>query len=174
MPEALQLAHAKLIRAYVPLQQQGETIASQVPSLIHRGDYSAATAYLARINATPAERAASILKSVQHMSSKNLYSDYFTRDDFDDFRAWVADQAPDTLAVATGKALGEAAHANRRMKFSAAADLAVEYNAASGNDEVLATFLTSLAALHHQPAARALADTISDEKRRAVILDLLK
>ena len=46
--------------------------------------------------------------------------------------------------------------------------------AASGGDEVLATFLASWAARNNKAAARTLADRISDEKRREEILAILK
>jgi hypothetical protein len=71
-------------------------------------------------------------------------------------------------------ALGEAAQGNRKMEFAAAAELAVQYSVAGGNDEVLATFLTSYAAQSNKAAARALAGKIADEKRRAEILVSLK
>ena len=60
------------------------------------------------------------------------------------------------------------------MDFSAAAGLAVDYSAASGDDEVLATFLASWAAKSNKAAARILAGKISDETRRAEILNFLK
>ena len=101
-------------------------------------------------------------------------SNHLTREDIDSLREWVGAQAPDTLVVVTGKALGEAAQGNRNMEFSAAAELAVEYGTASGTDELLATFLTSMAASQNKPAARALAERISDDGRRAEILTFLK
>ena len=69
VPEENQVAHAALIRAQVPEKDQAETIASQMTNLIKRGDYSAATAYLDRIAATPAERAASAMKAIRDMIS---------------------------------------------------------------------------------------------------------
>lgn len=90
------MAHAALIRAQVPAKDQVETIASQIPNLVKRDDYSAA------------------------------------------------------------------------------ADLAVEYSAQSGNDEVLAGFLTSQAARRNKAIARDLAAKIFDESRRAEVLDFLK
>ena len=61
-----------------------------------------------------------------------------------------------------------------RLKPTAAADLAVEYSAQSGNDEVLAGFLTSNAARRNKTIARDLAAKISDETRRTEILNFLK
>ncbi|MEO0017403.1 MAG: hypothetical protein RLZZ522_686 [Verrucomicrobiota bacterium] len=174
VPEECQLAHAQLVRTQVPAKEQPETIASQASFLIKPGDYSAVTAYLERIDATPAERAACAMKAVQNMNPKVQTSNHLTRDDFDDLRDWVGSQAPDSMDTVTGMALGEAAQGNRKMEFAAAAELAVEYSVAGGDDEVLATFLASWAARSNKEAARALAGNIVDEKRRAEILASLK
>ncbi len=174
VPAEIQLAHAQLVRAQVPAKDQAGTIASQASSLIKPGDYSAITAYLERIDATPAERAACAMKAVQNMNPKIQNSNHLTREDIDDLRAWVDSQASDSTDTVTGMALGEAAQGNRKMEFAAAAELAVQYSVAGGNDEVLATFLTSYAAQSNKAAARALAGKIADEKRRAEILVSLK
>lgn len=174
VPEEIQLAHAALIRAQVPAKDQAETIASAIPNPVKRGDYSAVTAYLDRINATPAERAASALKSIQEMVPKNPDSFKLAREDFDALREWVGDQAPDSVDKITVEALAKNANGDYKIKFAAAADLAVEYSAQSGNDEVLAGFLTSEAARRNKPIARDLAAKISDETRRAEILNFLK
>lgn len=174
VPQENQVAHAELIRAHVPAKDQAETIAAQASRLFKPGDYSAVTAYLERIGATPAERAASALKAIQDMRPKIPDTNQLTREDIDDLREWVGSQAPDSTDLVTGKALGEAAQGNRKMNFSTAAELAVEYSAASGDDEILATFLTSWAAKSNKAAARILAGKISDETRRAEILNFLK
>jgi len=174
VPAEMQLAHAQLVRAQVPAKDQAGTIAAQASFLIKPGDYSAVTAYLERIDATPAERTDCAMKVVQNMNPKIPNSNHLTRDDIDDLREWVGSQAPDSTDTITGMALGEAAQGNRKMEFSAAAELAVEYSVAGGNDEVLATFLASQAARSNQVAARVLAGKIADETRRAEILTSLK
>jgi hypothetical protein len=174
VPEEIHVAHAALIRARVPEKDQAETIASQITNLVKCGDYSAATAYLARITATPAERAASVMKVTRDMVPKNPYSDKLTREDFNALREWAGSQSPESVDKVTAKALGDAAEGNRNIEFSTAADLAVEYSAQSGNDEVLAVFLTSHAARRNKAVARDLAAKIADGTRRAEILDFLK
>ncbi len=174
VPEEIQLEHAAVIRAQVPQKDQAETIASQLPFLVKRGDYSAATTYLDRIAATPAERAASVMKAIRDMYPKNPYSDKLTREDFNALREWAGSQSPESVDRVTAKALGDAAQGNRNIEFSTAVDLAVEYSAQSGNDEVLASFLTSEAARRNKTIARDLAAKISDETRRAEILNFLK
>ena len=166
-------ALAKLIRAHVPKEEQAEMIGSQASHFFNPGGYPAVTAYLDRIDATPDERAAFALKAVDMMYPGPGSND-LSREPIDRLREWVHSQAPDATDNVMGKVLGQAAWGNRKLKFAAAAELAVEYNAASGNDEVLATFLASYAARENKAAARDLAGIISDETRRAHILKFLK
>jgi hypothetical protein len=174
VPEEIHVAHAALIRAQVPAKDQAGTIASQMTNLVKRGDYSAATAYLDRISATPAERAASAMIAIRDMFPINPNSGKLSREDFDALREWVGAQAPDSVDQVTVEALAKGANGDHKIKFAAAADLAVEYSAQSGNDEVLAGFLTSNAARRNKTIARDLAAKISDETRRAEILNFLK
>ena len=166
-------ALAKLIRAHVPAEEQAEMIGQQASQFFNPGGYSAVTAYLDRIDATPAERAAFALK-VTDMVYPGPGSNHLSREPIDGLREWVSSQAPDATDSVMGKVLGQAAWGSRKMEFAAAAELAVEYNAASGGDEVLATFLTSYAARENKAAARVLAETISDEQRREQVLTFLK
>ena len=85
-----------------------------------------------------------------------------------------AAQAPESVDKVTAEALAKGANGDHKMTFAAAADLAVEYSAQSGNDEVLAGFLTSDAARRNKAVARDLAAKIPDETRRAEILNFLK
>ena len=101
-------------------------------------------------------------------------SNHLSREPIDGLREWVSSQAPDATDSVMGKVLGQAAWGSRKMEFAAAAELAVEYSAASGSDEVLAMFLTSYAARENKATARALAEEISDKKRREEILTFLK
>lgn len=174
VPEEIHVAHAALIRAQVPAKDQAETIASQMINLVKRSDYSAATAYLDRIAATPAERAASAMMAIRCMLPINPNSIKLSREDFDALREWVGNQSPESVDSVTAEALAEGAQGDHKITFAAAVDLAVEYSAQSGNDEVLASFLSSEAARRNKTIARNLAAKISDETRRAEILNFLK
>lgn len=174
VPEEIHVAHAALIRAQVPEKDQAETIASPIPNLVKRGDYSAATAYLDRIAATPAERAACAMMATRDMFPINTNSSKLSREDFDALREWVGSQSPESVDKVTTKALAMAAPGDYKITFAAAVDLAVEYSAQSGNDEVLAGFLSSEAARRNKTIARDLAAKIADETRRAEVLDFLK
>jgi hypothetical protein len=169
--EESQLAFAKLVRDQVPASQQASIISRQVSQLVTQGGYAKVTEYLARIDATPTERTACVEDAV----SSKLYSDdkKVTREDLDAMRTWVTTQAPDTTDHVTGKILGAACGINK-LDFAAAAEMAVQYNQASGNDEVLATFLEGAGACSNKDQARELAARISDEKRRAEILKNLE
>ena len=108
------------------------------------------------------------------MVPKNPYSDKLTREDFNVLREWVGSQCPESVDEITAKALGDGANGDHKITFAAAADLAVEYSVQSGNDEVLAGFLTSQAARRNKTVARDLAAKIADETRRAEVLNFLK
>ena len=166
-------ALAGLIRAHVPAEEQAEMIGNQAAHFFNPGGYPAVTTYLDRIDATPAERAAFALK-VTDMVYPGPGSNHLSREPIDGLREWVSSQAPDATDSVMGKVLGQAAWGSRKMEFAAAAELAVEYSAASGSDEVLAMFLTSYAARENKATARALAEEISDKKRREEILTFLK
>ncbi len=174
VPEEIHVAHAALIRAQVPEKDQAETIASQMTNLVKRGDYSAATAYLDRIAATPAEREASAMIAIRDMYPINPDSNKLSREDFDALREWVGVQSPESVDKITAEALAKGANGDHKITFAVAADLAVEYSVQSGNDEVLAGFLTSHAARRNKAVARDLAAKIADETRRAEILNFLK
>jgi hypothetical protein len=137
------------------------------------GDFTMVTGYLDEIDASPSERMATALAAIQRMHPR-FALDQLDRQDIDGLRAWARTQAPDAADRITGKALGEAAQGNRQMNFAAAAELAAEYSTTSGNDEALAAFLTCHSARQNKLAARELAARVSDEKRRAEILNFLK
>jgi hypothetical protein len=168
-----QLAFAKLIRGQVPENQQADTLAQQASRMVSSGGYSKVTEYLDRIEATPTERAA-CAEEVAESKLRNYDSKKITREDLDSMREWVGGQAPESLGRITGKVLGNALQGRNKMEFSEAADLAVQYNQTSGNDEVLASFLESWPARENKEQARGLADKIADEKRREQILKRLK
>ena len=91
----------------------------------------------------------------------------------------MRDEIDDELEAALkghfdAEGLAKGANGDHKITFAAAVDLAVEYSAQSGNDEVLAGFLTSNAARRNKSVARDLAAKIADETRREEVLDFLK
>jgi len=168
LKEQDQLAFAKLVRDQLPANAQAQII-SQVTPRLALGGYANVTGYLDRIEATPAERNATVVQAagalVRYPNDKPV-----TRENFEALRTWVGTQAPDLTDRITGVALGQAAQGNRKLEFAAAAELAVQYGQTSGNDEVLGAFLEGMAARNNKEQARVLAAQISDEKLRAEIL----
>jgi len=168
LKEEDQLAFAKLVRDQLPANAQAQII-SQVTPRLALGGYANVTGYLDRIEATPAERTATVEQAagtlVRYPNDKPV-----TRENFEALRTWVGTQAPDLTDRITGVALGQAAQGNRKLEFAAAAELAVQYGQTSGTDEVLGAFLAGTAARSNKEQARVLAAQISDEKLRAEIL----
>ena len=90
-------------------------------------------------------------------------------------RIWATSQAPGTADEVTGFALGFSTYSFNKMEFSKAAALATQYHDASGNDEVLSSFLAGCeAGPRYEKEAAVLAAKISDVKKREEILSHFK
>lgn len=163
-----QLAYAQLVRAQVPAEDQVPLFGAQASFLAQTGGYDKVTGYLARIEATPAERTACVEQSAGWLLLR-AKDKPVTREDFEVLRAWLGTQAPELTDRVTGRLLG-----NGKMAFADAGALALQYSQASGNDDVLGIFLESAAARSNKEAARILAEKIADENRRAAILKRLE
>jgi hypothetical protein len=168
-----QLAFANLVRNQASEKEQTQTIAQQASRLVRDDGFSKVTEFLDRIQATPAERTATVAQAAESRIQSISYRKKVTREDLDSMREWVTAQAPEKTGRVTGTVLA-AAQNGRRMEFSEAAELAVEYHDASGNDEVLSAFLEGLSVRNNKEQARLLAEKISDMKRREEILENLK
>ena len=166
-----QLAFANLVREQLPEKDQAQILAQHASQ---RGwgseGYTKITEYLDRIEATPAERAVCVEEASESKIQQISRNKKITREDIDSLREWATTQSPDTLDEVTGSALATATQSNQKMEFSEAAELATQYHQASGNDDVLVKFLNSGAAYSHKDEAMALAEKITDPKRREEIL----
>ena len=169
-----QFAFAELVRNHLPEKQQIQTLGQQASRLISSGGYPKVTEYFDRIQATPAERAACAEQAVESKIQWDSSQKKISREDLDAMREWVTTQVPEKTGTITGKLLAYASHNRLKMEFSEAAELAVHYNDASGNDDVLFTFLDGRPAQQNKEQARLLAAKISDEKRRTDILKKLE
>jgi len=169
-----QLAFATLVREQVSKENQARCLAVQACLVGNEGGYAKATEFLDRIQATPAERSASVglvaKTSIQTITQKSK----ITREDIDTLREWVTTQAPESTGRATGRALADAVQGSHKLNFSEAAELAVQYHEASDNDDVLSSFLAAGPARQNKEQARILAGKISDAKRREEILQNLQ
>ena len=173
LKEEDQVAFAKLVRGQIPEDGQAKALARQVGRLGGEDGYTKAADFMKRIEATPAERKACVEEVAESMTSNFSYQKRMTREDFDRMRGWVGEQDPGSLGVVTGRTLATASQ-NGRIDFPEAAELAMQYHATAGNDDVLGAFLESGAAHSNKEAARPLVEKISDPARREEILKRLK
>jgi hypothetical protein len=170
-----QAAFAKLVRDQIPEKEQARILAQKASYLVSNdGGYSKVTAFLDRIDATPAERTACVEQAAESKLQNTSHQKKITREDLDTMREWVTAQAPESTGTVTGKALANASQYGHKMEFSEAAELAVEYNSTANNDDVLSSFLDSYGSRQNKEQARVLAEKISDPKRREEILKNLK
>lgn len=170
--QTTQTVFAKLVREQVPEKDQARTFAGQAAQWVTQGGYAKVTEYMKQINATPVERTACIEQAIATTILPN--DKKITHDDLDALRTWVATQAPGTTDSITGRVLCVAALRQGKLDFADAADFAVQYSQASGNDDVLVTFVENWALAGNKEQARALAARISDETRRAELLQRLE
>ena len=174
LKEENQLAFAKLVRDEVPEKEQAKTLAQQASRLVGDDGYAKVTGFMDRIAATPAERTACVEQAAESRIQSISYQKKITREDLDTLREWTKTQAPDSTDNITGKALANSIQGGRKMDFGEASELALHYQAASGNDDVLTSFLDGWPARQNKDQARVLAGKITDEKRREEILKNLR
>jgi hypothetical protein len=169
-----QAAFAKLVRDQMSEKSRAAPLAKQASLLVSKDGYSEVTAYLDRIQATPVERAACVEEAALTKIQRFTHEKKITREDLDAMREWVGTQAPETTGRVTGEALSRALDSRHKMEFAEAAELAVQYHEAAGNDDVLYSFLEGWPARQNKEEARVLAARISDVNRREEVLKNLK
>jgi hypothetical protein len=171
--EEKQQNFAAIVRSQLSEAESSAVIAQPAGIIANLGGYDKVTDYLRRVAATPAERAAAIATAGHARISATQRK--LTRADFDEFHDWAATQSPAATADrATARLLANAAMNSRFTTFDEIAAIAAGTRETSGNEEILSVFLESPAARANQPAARLLAEKISDPTRRAEILQQLK
>jgi hypothetical protein len=174
LKEENQTAFANLVREQIPEAEQTRIIAEKAAAIAtDGGNYSKVTEFLTRIQATPAERTACVEQTAQSQILDLSYRKKITRNDLDTMREWVSTHAPELTNKITGEALANSLGNTRKTTFTETADLAAEYNAAAGNDDVLYSFLENEAVSDYKEEARILAEKTSNTKRREEILNAL-
>ena len=171
-----QLAFATLVRGQLAEKDHAGVLAGQAAHQVQGEGFEKVSDFLDRINASPAEREASVEKAAERKFQELAHREGVKREDFETVRTWAAAEAPGSVDRVTGKLLAQAVVQGREMPFAEAADLALEYHEAADNDDVLAEFLGSRAVRQdgNRERARELAGQISDEKRREEILKNLR
>jgi RNA polymerase sigma factor (sigma-70 family) len=156
-----------LIRSYMPPKDQAATIAV-LAYANGNTDFPKAAALLDLIQASQAERNAIAMNLAFHPYDKPV-----SQNVLDELRADVRKIAPQQVDAATGHALA-AEMLRGGMSFDQAATLALHYYEAGAGDDLLIHLCNSPGGKKNKPAARLLAEKISDPKRRAGILNQLK
>ncbi len=169
LKEESQMAFAKMVRSQLSEKEQHSALAQQAARLVGE-DYSKATAFLERIEATSSERSACVEQVAQTRIQTLSFNQKITAKDLDAMREWTTSQAPETTDRVTGNALARALRGEHKMDFAEAAGLAARYQEASGGDDVLYSFLDVHIPRENREQARVLAGKISDETRRNEIL----
>jgi hypothetical protein len=170
MSLAGQRGYVEMIRELVPDGERLDSFNHVISELFPEGDYTKTGSFLDTVKATPAERAAAA-KDTGNSRLEEISSERpVTRNDIEEFRAWIKQQAPQTLDQATGEALGEAVQEDGDFNFEKASKLALEYHQSSGKDEVLIGFLENFSSHENLDQAIKLAGQIKDVKRREQIL----
>lgn len=173
-----QNAFAKLVRRQVPATDQTKVLAELVYQAVPREGYGAATKCLDRIEATPGERTACI----EHVVDSKFKYGKITNKEVGALRKWTDSICPESTNLLTGKALGASLTliGVQTSDYMELAELAVQYDQAAGNDDVLVEFLkqpaTPIMIFHKQlnkQQVSALAEKITDGKRRQEVLNLL-
>ena len=169
------LAYANLIRNGLPEKAQRYAFKYQIQDRIGRGKgYTEVTEFLNSIQATPAERAVSVEQVAAYKILVLSQTKTPTLEEIDSLRTWATSQALGVTDKATGSALAMATQISN-LEFSEAAALATHYHEASGNDDVLSSFLASCQpGPRHEKQAAVLAAKISDVKKREEVLSRFK
>jgi len=169
-----QKALADLVRNTLSENERMEIVSNQVMPAALEADFTKINDYLARIDATPEERAACVERAAESRFGTGLFNSTMTREDFDQFRTWAASTAPASVDRATGKGLVAVISSGKGMSFGEVATIASDYHAAGAGDDVLIPLLESWHARTSREKARELAMKIADEKRRGEVLKNLE
>ncbi len=166
-PESEQ-AYTKLVRECVPTDKIAGVLAETAQQLSHQGDYERVDGFIAHASATDEEKniiVAEVIKKNQSMHGE----DTINVEAMDKARAWGAKQSPGAVDKATGEAL--ASNIWQEGNFEKASELALKYNEASSNDEVLGAFLKNYQ-VQQKDEAKKLIDRIKDPTLREEIRNL--
>jgi hypothetical protein len=166
-------AYTTLIRENLPAAAQAQSIGAPVPMLMQQGGYDRVAQYLELAEATPTERTSLIQQAAIAKFPELTRNNQLTVGEIDTFRRWVATQAPDNVDSATAQALVAVGHEGEKA-FNQAAEIALHYQQANGNDDVLIGFLSTMSKFGKSEEVRLLAAKITDPAKRAEILENLQ
>lgn len=165
--EKNEVTYAKLVRDTLESDDVGHVLANTAGELARQGGFERVDGFIASTRATNDEKKLIVTEAVQNkISPANV-----TMEELDKARAWAAGLAPDVVDKATGEALASTLW--RGGNFQKVSELALKYQASTGNDEVLASFLKS-PKVKNQSADEALSliDKIKDPALQEQIRNL--
>jgi hypothetical protein len=166
MKPGSEAALAGMVRRQLPEAQRIQTLASAAGQLVGRGGYAGVADFLGKIDAAPDERAAAVSQAVKTWIDRQPE----LKTSIAETRDWIVAQAPADAGRLTGEALG---HMVDKQDYDSMAKLALQYQAESGSDDTLVSFLEQSASRQHPDQAAVLAQRISDPEKRARILKYL-
>jgi len=175
------LAFANLVRSQTSGSNGTNLLTYQAKRSVAKDSLAGAAAYLDRIQASPAERTACVAEAAEQFVTGRTWERKPAAEDFTLIREWLATQAPEIADRTIGSVLAESVasfpsgQGPQKLSFQEAAAFALQEHETSGNDAVLAAFLSrSSAASANKQASLDLANRIADPVTRQKILDLLK
>ena len=158
-------AVADLIRGAIGEGKSVHTLGIAGSQLVHQGGYDRVGNFMASVSATPAEREAIVGTSLQNMLHQGAINNGNPTPAFEEGLAWARKEAPESINRIIGSTIADISW---RGNYDDAAKMALKYHEESGNDEVLATFLSKSGPSQPEKAYE-LADKIADEGKRAEI-----
>jgi RNA polymerase sigma factor (sigma-70 family) len=158
---------SEIIRSHLPTHEQATQIAA-LAARNGKANLTNAAGFLDSIQAKPSERNAMAMDL-----ALDFYGEKISQNALEEFRTSVRKFAPQQLDAATGKALA-AAMLRDGTSFNDAAALALHYHEAGGGDDLLIHFCGSEGGKANKPAARLIAEKISNPQRREAMMNQLK
>lgn len=161
--------YADLVRRSLPEKEHAVTLSGPATRLVSDG-YDNVSAYLDRINATPAERTLAARRAAEDRISTLAYRQNLSTTEVDEMRTWAEKQAPGSSDEITGKSLARTIQHNNPSTFKSASDLVLQYHAKGSGDDLIFHFLENQHDDRNKDTIRDLAQKITDPERREAIL----
>ena len=164
-------AFADLVREHLPSDQQAQAFSSVTSMMVYEGGLKKIGKFLDDIDAGPDERAALAKKAAGGHLQKISLIGRLSRQSIDELRGWIATQSPEAVDRITGESLG--GRWIQRTPFADRARIIGELHAEGAGDDLLVGFLSGQESSRDPELARALAEKIRDEAKRAELLEEL-
>ncbi|MCW1885225.1 hypothetical protein OKA04_10840 [Luteolibacter flavescens] len=164
--------YAILVRENLPEKDQAQAFDQVAHSLVQRGGYEKVGEFLSDIDATPAERSRIVMQAASNKIQQLNHRPGIERKDVDEMRAWVAKQSPESVDTVTAESLGSVW--GNDEKWESNAKIINDLHAEQPSDELLLSFLKNGQASNHREIAREMAAKISDEAKRAELMERFK